>query len=314
VTRAVDFRVREGLPQFFTGHSVEDIFHHSNHLKLQAADGWNSFSMVDEEQQVVAAMHFHIGAGMARNPYRAPYGSFYFSEKLTDDQLNEFIFSIGMQLESRGVTQIHIKTPPAAYPYVKSDGLCRALKQAGYRVDADEISAIIFVKHDPFNSILHASERKRLRKCEEADFTFHLLPLDQLEEVYNFLKVHRQKKDYALSMSFEDLKRTVEVFPDRFVLSIIRDGQKWAAANISVIVNPEVLYNFYHDHDEVYNQYSPVVMLVGGLYRFCQENGIKLLDLGTSQTGNKVNQSLLDFKLRLGARPSPKLTFVRNIR
>jgi hypothetical protein len=314
VTRTVDFCFREGLPQSYAGNSLDDIFHHPDHLKLQAAEGWNSFSIVDEQQHMVAAMPFHIESGIANNPYRAPYGSFYFSDKITDDQLKEFIFFIGIQLEGKGVKKIRIKTPPAAYSYVKSDVLNIMLKQTDYQLEAEEISAIISVSPAPFNSILHTSERKRLRKCEKAGFTFHLLPISQLEKVYNFLEVHRKKKNYSLSMSLEELKHTAEVFPDRFLLSIVKEGQKWAAANVSIIVNSNVLYNFYHDHDEVYNLYSPVVMLVEGLYRFCWENRIKLVDLGTSQTGGKVNQSLLDFKLRLGANPSPKLTFVRNIR
>jgi hypothetical protein len=54
-------------------------------------------------------------------------------------------------------------------------------------------------------------------------------------------------------------------------------------------------------------------MLIEGMYGWCQQQGIKLLDLGTSALDSQPNFSLLDFKLRLGAHPTAKLTFVKDL-
>jgi len=78
-------------------------------------------------------------------------------------------------------------------------------------------------------------------------------------------------------------------------------------------VYDDVLYNFYHDHSGDYDHLSPVVLLNEGLYNFCQRNKIGLLDLGTSNIDDKVNESLLAFKLHLGAQPSRKLTFFKTL-
>lgn len=77
----------------------------------------------------------------------------------------------------------------------------------------------------------------------------------------------------------------------------------------SSIKSSEILYNFYADHSEAYDHLSPVVLLVKALYEYCQQQGMSLLDYGTSAVDGQLNFGLLNFKLRLRGKPSPKLTF-----
>ena len=56
-----------------------------------------------------------------------------------------------------------------------------------------------------------------------------------------------------------------------------------------------------------------VVKLMEGVYNYSQTEGINLIDLGTSSLNGKPNFSLLDFKLHLGATPTQKLTFQKNL-
>ena len=114
-------------------------------------------------------------------------------------------------------------------------------------------------------------------------------------------------------MSLQALQKVSQEFPGHFLLSVVKDGEKIVAANISIRVNSKVLYNFYHDHVNEYDAISPVVILNEGLYEYCQCEGLQLLDLGTSTRDGKVNESLLEFKIRLGAQTSRKLTFVKSL-
>jgi CelD/BcsL family acetyltransferase involved in cellulose biosynthesis len=113
-------------------------------------------------------------------------------------------------------------------------------------------------------------------------------------------------------MSADDLKKVMKFFPESFYLHVLSLSNKWVAASISIRVEHNILYTFYYDHDAEYDRLSPVVMLMDGIYSFCQQEGIKLLDLGTSNINGKLSESLLDFKLSLGAEPSRKLTFVKH--
>jgi hypothetical protein len=114
-------------------------------------------------------------------------------------------------------------------------------------------------------------------------------------------------------MSLDELTKVTTIFPDAFFVTTVTDKDQLVAANISIQVNSRVLYNFYHDHLSSYDALSPVVLLNKGLYQICQQRKLDLLDLGTSQIDGRLNESLLNFKLKLGAQPSNKLTFVKNL-
>ena len=114
-------------------------------------------------------------------------------------------------------------------------------------------------------------------------------------------------------MSFDELKKTTDQFPDNFLLTVVKDRETIAAANVSVRINSKILYNFYHDHLSLYDSVSPVVQLNEGLYEYCQQQGCSLLDLGTSMINGKPDIPLVTFKSRLGGQPTCKFTFVKNL-
>lgn len=310
-----DYIFEEGIPEGFIPDFDIDLFHLPQHLKLQSPEGWSTFSILNQRNRtIVSVVHFNVVGDLARSPERAPYGSFIFSDNLDSSLLQGFIQYAENQLKLRGVRKIVVKNSAEAYDPLKHEELQSALRNSGFTIEREEITAVIQISKSPIDRILHKSEVKRLRKCNEAGLKFHWVDFDQLERVYNFLFTCREKKGYSLSMTLDQLQQTIALFPERFFLSVVMDKKEMVAANISVRVNQKVLYNFYHDHSEEYDHLSPVVMLNKGLYEFCQAQSISVLDLGTSQEEEEVKQSLFKFKLRLGAVPSRKLTFVKNLK
>ena len=265
----------------------------------------------DSSGSIVALLHVHVENEIAVSPLRSPYGSILFSKKLTPDLLTQFVLFVEGGLKHR-IKKIQLKNSPEIYSPDENELLRNSLEALGYESTA-ETSAVIPVTTDKFESILHHSARKRLRKCKDAGLVFSQQPRQNLESVYQVLKDWREQKGYSLSMSLEELKKVTGIFPDVFFLTAVMDKDRLVAANISVQVNSRVLYNFYHDHDAEYDSFSPVVLLNEGLYMFCQQRALKLLDLGTSQIDGKLNESLFNFKLKLGAQPSNKFTFVKTL-
>lgn len=286
------------------------IFHDPRHLKLQASSGWCSFYMLRHDQ-VEGIVHFHAEDSIAKSPYRSPFGSFWFSDAVPETVLADFVMYSESQLRQAGVTSVMLRNPPALYAEARSLKLQNVLNQLGYTVSLEETSAVIPVTNKLFESTLHKSEKKRLRKCRDHAFVFSIIPSDRLPEIYTFLATCREEKGYSLSMTLEELKQLVSVFPERVILTAVMNNNKIAAANISIRVYDHVLYNFYHDHASEYDGFSPVVLLNEGLYRFCQNGKIQWLDLGTSNANGMLSESLLNFKLNLGAKPSRKLTFTK---
>jgi hypothetical protein len=305
---------QEGVPSDFQTDYDKGIFHQPQHLLLQAPGGWHSFSLVNTRTNTLCAeVHFHIESGVAKSPYRSPFGSFLFSNNLPDATLMEFIQRTEESLLEKGARNVVIKNPPEAHNAVMIQRLEHALLVMGYGVEEDEVSAIIPVTGDSFEKQIHRSEMKKLRKCREQDVIFTELPLSHLPNVYSFLQACREQKGYSLSMTLDALETTILKFPTSFILTTVLLRDQMVAGNISIMVNSKVLYNFYHDHAKEHDWLSPVVLLNEGLYIYCQRNHFKLLDLGTSSAKGSINQSLLTFKLRLGATPSPKRSFRKEL-
>jgi len=308
------YSFKEGIPEKFQTDFDTGIFYQQEHLLIQSPQGLRSFVMMNESnKQIKAIVHFHIRGEIAWSPLRSPYGSYLFSKNISEEGLGEFVDFTESKLGESGVKSIILKSPPETYSPREHQLLNQVLMKRCYQADHEEMSAIIAVTDKSFESGLHRSEKKRLRKCRESDLVFTMASPDQLPVIYKFLRACKKKKGYVISMTLEELTKVFLVFPEHFFLSQVTLRDELVAANISIKVNESVLYNFYHDHRDAFDLLSPVVFLNEGLYRFCQQHGFKMLDLGTSMLQRGVNHSLLNFKLRLGALPSRKLILVKNI-
>lgn len=308
----VPFSFHEGLPENSTLNIDLGIFHDPDHLKLQAASGWHSF-YIKHNEKTEGVIHFHLEKGEAASPYRSSFGSYLFSDTVTEAVLSEFVTFCENQLATKKAKSIVIKNQPEVYSTKKNSILQNVLNKLGYSIQNEETSAVISISSKEFESSLHKSEKKKLRKCRESALTFEIMPLEQLQKIYIFLEACREEKGYALSMSFGEMKKLALAFPERIILTAVIDKNQIVAANISIRVYEHVLYNFYHDHASEYDPFSPVVLLNEGLYQLCQKENIQLLDLGTSNIDGELNESLLNFKLNLGAQTSRKLTFTKKL-
>lgn len=255
----------------------------------------------------------HIDGTVARSPFRAPFGSLEFSTHITPMLLYDFLVFIEITLLRKGVTDVFLKNPPHDYAPERLSLLETFLLNESYRIFSAEVTSIIPVSEKIFSQVIRHSENLRLHQAQNASFNFAQLPPGQLEDVYRFLAGCHREKGYNLSITEEDLKSTAMEFPDRYLLFAVFLQGKIVAASISIRINEKILYNFLANHERQYNALSPMVLLLEGVYKFCRDNHISLMDLGTSASREKPNFKLLDFKMHMGGVPSSKFTFHKKI-
>lgn len=224
----------------------------------------------------------------------------------------EFIQYVEGELKKKGAQHILLKQAPEGYA-AGNQQIIEALVKCGYQIEQKETSSLISVGDPSYSAVLHRTKKSRLKKCYESGFRFHEVSKEHLARLYEFLKACREEKGYALSMALAELKKVVTVFPDKFFFHTVVDKHELVAASVSIEVLPSVLYTFYYDHQEKYDQLSPVVFLCEGLYNFCRDRKIQIIDLGASHVDGKQVESLLEFKISLGGRPSPKFTYSKNL-
>lgn len=284
------------------------LFHYSSHLAIQYPD-WITFSVVSKKRgKVEGHLHVAIKNKEGISPVRAPFGSFQFSPSLKPLVLFKFIEFVCERLKKKGIESLTIKNAPDFFEPESSPVLNTFLLNQGFLIINSEVQTVVRTGDD-FSSGLSAWEKRRLRQAKEAGLIFKRLDSKQLKSVYQFILDCRVERDYILSIDWSTLKRTVDAFPDRFILFGVMHKDEFAAASISINAGNKILSNFHSAHPRKFDRLSPVVMLLKGIFDFCCENDFRLLDLGTSSLEGLPNFKLLNFKLGLGAHPTMKLTF-----
>ena len=285
------------------------FFHNPDFLFSKLSTGWKwYYALRVRSKKVALSFYVHIGSGLAQSSVQSPFGTVECAQDILPEVIFNFLEFIESQLRSAGVTRVAIKNQPLHYDERKNSLLETFLFNLGYKVVHAEVGALRLVA-TAFNEGLNRLENRQLKKCVASELTIHFHPSEELEEVYSFIFHCRQLKGYALSMALDQLKRDVQVFPERYVLVTVQKDNTIVGGSIAVRVSSDILYNFYADHHPDFDAISPVVLVVKGLYEYCLEHKIRMLDMGTSAINGKPNFGLLNLKMRLGAMPSPKLTF-----
>jgi hypothetical protein len=290
------------------------LFNLPTNLLLQAKDGWLSFYAIRVDKKLVRAhVHFHTHGHVASSPFKNPFGSFEFSDAFTPRELFEFIKFVEHSLKKKGITRIVLKCYPHIYHPYRTALLSTFLLNHHFKIEEAELNACIHVSTSKLLESLSSWEKRKLKQQEKKELRFKQLSLEKFGEVYDFIESCRNERNQLLSMTVEQLERVIKAFPEKFSLFAMFDNKIFAAASITIRVNTTILYNFYSAHAKQYDSLSPVVGLMEGMYKFCQHEHIKLLDLGTSSLRGKPNFSLLDFKINMGAVPTPKFSFTKDL-
>ncbi len=309
-----DFIFHEGpVPSRYSFSFTESLFNQQAHRQLQAMSNWHSFFILNQTTSAVqGAIHFHLNDGIAQSPFRATHGGFDLHQDIQRESILNFVKFTEQQLRKSGATKIFIKLRLRLTNENEFSLAENVLLTSGFQISKKEEGCILRVTQF-FNERIHYSKRKRLKKAIRNNLQFKTVDNSELKSIYSFLSQCRREKNYELSMSFDEMNDLVSAFPDKVLLFIVKDGDHFVAASICLRVMNDVLYDFYHDHDASYDEFTPIVFLVKGIHDYCYANKIPLIDLGTSMMGDKVNTGLMEFKLKLGADRALKYSFEKSI-
>lgn len=305
--------IKGAIPDGFKLDYEVSLFNLPEHRRLQSNGEWVSYSIIKEKKKVaLAGIHFHLNDFTASSPYRSPFGSIDASSELDPSLLFNFLQFVESDLVNSGIKKVVIKNPPTLYNPGQQTLLQVFLLNLNYRIVNAEPGAILTVNKSP-QELTSQWEKKKVKQATEHELVLKHENIDQLKKLHNFIHECRVQKGYTSSMSFDDLQRTIDTFPDRFLLTSVHRQNELVAASICVRVNSHVLYHFYSDHNTSDKSTNPTVFLIRSLYEYCVEHDIELFDLGTSSVNGTPNFGLLNFKLRLGATPTTKFTFQKEL-
>ena len=305
--------IKGTIPQDFKLDYEISLFNLPEHRLLQSGGDWVSYHIIKEKKKIaLAGIHFHLHNGKASSPYHSPFGSIDTSPDLEPSALFRFLQFVESDLLKTGVKNIIIKNPPTLYNPELQTLLQVFLPNLDYRIITAEPGAIFHVNKS--GEELSANwEKRKTRQGQDKELELRHEDIHKLQTLYDFIHNCRVQKGYPSSMTFDEMQRTVNTFPTRFLLSSVYQHDVLVAASICVRCNHHVLYHFYSDHNTNDKSSNPTVFLIRSLYEYCYENGIALFDLGTSSLAGIPNFGLLNFKMGLGASPTTKFTFQKDL-
>jgi hypothetical protein len=289
------------------------LFNLPEHRTLQSNGEWLSYHIIKKKKKIaLGGIHFHLSDSTAFSPYRSPFGSIDASSDLEPSVLFQFLQYIESDLRKNGIKKIIIKNPPTLYNPHLQTLLQVFLLNLNYRINTAEPGAILIADRSG-KDLSSQWEKRKVKQAHEKDLKLRHEGVEQLNTLYNFIHNCRVQKGYPSSITFDEIQRTVNTSPARFLLTSIHKMDELVAASICVRCNSHVLYHFYSDHNTSDKSTNPTVFLIRSLYEYCFENRIALFDLGTSSIGGIPNFGLLNFKLRLDATPTTKFTFQKDL-
>ncbi|RNI29592.1 GNAT family N-acetyltransferase [Rufibacter immobilis] len=292
------------------------LFLQPAHVALQAGPDWQMFVLVNRRTGLVDGVaHFFQEERNVFSPWRAPFGGVQLNLTVPEEAVHHFLQNLHQQLRHKGLREVKWLQCPDAYAPQTNQLLRATLPAFGYTTRYDQRNHHVPVSAVPFAAQAHPSIKRRLMKCQQAGFTFQQETLAELPEAYAFLKQCREEKQKPLSLSLPQLTRYFELFPERYFLFTVRREGELAAVGVAVLVSNHILNHLYPASPRRFNAYSPSVLLNAGLYQFCQQRQIPMLDLGVSapvQEDEAEYAGLFTFKERLGGVESLKPTFVRS--
>ncbi len=265
-----------------------------------------------KKKLVIGRIHFLIRDAKAISLPESPFGSFELNETITINVLNDFVCFIFERLQKKHVNNIEISTFPQIYEQQASAKINYVLSNNGFKILATDINHHIPIEGNFKNRIISMQFRK-LKKCKKEGLIFKEENLSKLEDIYFFILKCRNERGQILSMDYHQLRNATNCSPERYKLfSVFKEGER-LAATVAVIVNEEILYNFYPASKLAFKALSPMVFLTEGLFDYCRRNDYKILDLGTSCMGNQPNTGLINFKEGIGGESSLKFVFEKSL-
>jgi hypothetical protein len=266
-----------------------------------------------EKDHIIGYIRFKIQKNIAFSPFKAPFGSFTIIPGLNFEVFHAFLEFIIKYLKDAGICRIVIKHFPRFYDPGTSESIITSLGLFGFHINTVDINHFIDVSSSPFSSRIHHMEVRKLNKCRKSGMLINVYQNTEVEKLFRYIESFRKARKIPVNIDLSTLKVLSDRFPENYTLYSVSMNKEIIAATVIVKVNDQVLYNFLPSHNDTYNNYSPMVFLMEGIYTNAALHQYKYIDLGVSSIDGIAQPGLIKFKERLGASSNGKFTFIKEI-
>lgn len=189
----------------------------------------------------------------------------------------------------------------------------RILKEVGFEAQVEDVC--FFVECSSWTQMkMSHGNRKKLRQQSEAGVHFRPAKGNELEIVYSIIEANRLMHGTSPSLSLEQLKVQIDLFPTKFktFLGLLDDNP--IVSGVVVETFPGVQYVLYWADKDYARRFSPTTGLCEYLITRAKLDGARVLDLGGTFVNGVPNEGLARYKQNLGATATRKFRYTIKLR
>jgi hypothetical protein len=231
----------------------------------------------------------------------ASYGGFVLKNGLGIHKIHLIVEHLIFYLKARGFKKIILTQPPIIYYQNPNQYIDFALIKNGFHYLKREITAVIPLNIAEPLSIFHADARRSTKKAMREGVQVKIS--DDFAAFYKILEHnlgmrHNVKPTHTLT----ELQKLKNLFPSNIILFGAYLKDKMLGGIVVFDNNPRVIQAFYISHDNKYQSYRPVNLLLHEVMKWGRNRGFQYLDLGTFTLNMEPNWGLGRFKEKHSAR------------
>ena len=286
------------------------IFNEKDFISLHASNNEKIFRYFLIENKTMLCKGIATFSKKSNNKIESPingsYGGFEFSNNIYFDTKEKFINLVLEDLNKSDPKIINITLPPDIYNIENNSHQLSILLRNKFNIKNIEINQFINSKTYNIQKSVKSGNKKNIKKCLRKDISFRILQNKESKVAYQIILSNRVRKKYNISMTWEELSKMMNIFPDEFLNFGLFDDKEMIASAICIKISYSILYVFYWGELQEYQEISPIAFLSYKIIDFCKLNKISTLDLGTSSKNSIPNMGLINFKKSIGAISCPK--------
>lgn len=295
--------IEEFINRGYKTHYIFDApgFHEVNSYKVD-----NIVGMLFGRGKVRAGILAGVKDCSIKMPYSSPFAMIELYKTCGIEDFDEYVKDIDAYALEKGIEDINITLPPMFYDETNISKFLSALMRNGYTLKGVELNyQYLLVNEETYKNNLLSNARKNLNTALCNNYTLkHCDDLESKVNAYEIIRINRQSKNYHLSMSWDDIERTINLVEHDFFILYLNNIP--IAASMIFRVTKDIYQVIYWGDVPGYNECRPMNYLAYVMYLFYLKKGARFLDIGPSMLDGQPNYGLCNFKESIGCSVSSK--------
>lgn len=278
------------------------IFHTLQFLGYHPSDRFQNHHLIVKDRSNIIALFPAVEDNKTIISHQgASYGGFVLKENLGIHTTYLMVEHVVQYFKAKGYKKIILTQPPLIYYNNPNQYIDFALMKNAFTYLKRDVTAVIPLDTaDPLTTF-HGDARRSTKKAIREGV--RVMISDEFSQFYRILGHNLgMRHNVTPTHSMDELTTLKKIFPHKVILFGAYIKEKLLGGIVIFIANPRVILAFYISHDDKYQNYRPVNLLLYEVIKWGRSQGFKYLDLGTFTLNMTPNWGLGRFKEKFSAR------------